>query len=88
MKTAMVRGLIAAALTVGCCVGFGRFASAEELSVPGILTTKPQATPRMLPRPLVPGEQPPVENGEASVPEAPSQGPGCPDPGRKLDLIV
>jgi hypothetical protein len=80
--------LVAGALIVGVSAGLPRHATAEEAAGPGAGTSQPQAAPRAVPKPLLPDGRGPAEDGDASRREAPSFGPGCPDQGRKLQLIV
>ena len=88
MRTALIGGLVAGALIIGVSIGLARPAEAEETRGPGVDTSKPQAPPRAVPKPLLPDVRGPTEEGEASRPEPPSHAPGCPDQGRKLQLIV
>jgi hypothetical protein len=73
---------------MGVLAGVPGLALGEEAAGPDAGAPRLQAPPQAVPRPLVPDGRTPAEDGDASRREAPSHGPGCPDQGRKLQLIV
>jgi hypothetical protein len=92
MKTANSWGLAIAALTAGVSMSLCGFAGAQgkpesgrgpEADVP-----KAQGRPEAAPKRMLPQPRPVEEDAPAASEEAPGRWRGCPDPGRKLELIV
>jgi hypothetical protein len=92
MKTANPQGLTIAALAVGLTVSLCGSAGAQAKPEPGhgpeAGVPKAQGRPGATPKRLLPQPRPVEEDAPAASEDAPSRWQGCPDPGRKLELIV
>lgn len=92
MKTAITQGLVVATLAVclsaSLCGAAGAQEKPEAGRGPEAGVPKAQGRPGATPKRLLPQPRPVEEDSPAASEEAPGRWQGCPDPGRKLELIV